>query len=262
MGDLLNSVHWQALWGKDGSGDLLKLGNLEHVVAAMNKAMGGRGVFLCLADGGFSDDSIPANQLELYCYRLFLAEVLMATSCLQPGGHFVCKLYSTFSQASAALLALVTRLFDDVVVVKPKSSKATGPERYLVAKGYRAGGQETVDIKAALAKSHALGKGSSPLLTPLLTPLVAAADLAKDANLVQQLRAMTSTICERNAQALNAVVDRAEYLEDMATNVNSEVQSSSHKVQETSAAVACAAAKEVEAPHARRRGRLGVRGGA
>merc|ERR1712232_882662 len=202
------------------------------------------------------------NQLELYCYRLFLAEVLMATSCLQPGGRFVCKLYSTFSQASAALLALITRLFDDVAVVKPKSSKATGPERYLVAKGYRAGSQEIADIKAALVKSHALGKGSSPLLTPLLTPLAGAADLAQDANLVQQLRAMTSTICERNAQALNAVVDRAEYLEDMATNVNSEVQSSSHKVQETSAAVACAAAKEVEAPHARRRGRLGVRGGA
>jgi len=228
----------------------------------MSKATGGRGVFLCLADGGFSDDSIPANQLELYCYRLFLAEVLMATSCLQPGGHFVCKLYSTFSQASAALLALVAHLFDDVAVVKPKSSKATGPERYLVAKGYRAGSRETADIKAALAKSHALGKGSSPLLTPLLTPLVCAADLAKDANLVQQLRAMTSTMCERNAQALNAVVDRAEYLEDMAANVDSEVQFSSPKTQETSAAVACATAKEVEAPRARRRGRLGMHGGA
>merc|ERR1712232_1209046 len=199
------------------------------------------------------------NQLELYCYRLFLAEVLMATSCLQPGGHFVCKLYSTFSQASAALLALVTRLFDDVAVVKPKSSKATGPERYLVAKGFRAGSRETADIKAALVKSHALGKGSSPLSMPLLTPLVVAADLAKDVNLVQQLRAMTSTICERNAQALNAVVDRAEYLEDMATNVNSEVHQKRWSSAAVTCAIACAAAKEVEAPHARRRGRLGVR---
>jgi len=251
---LVSSAHWQSLWGADGSGDLLKLGNVEHAAAAMNKATVGRGVFLCLADGGFSDDSIPANQLELYCYRLFLAEVLMATSCLQPGGHFVCKLYSTFSQASAALLALIARLFADVAVVKPRSSKATGPERYLVAKGYRAASLETADIKAALAKAHALGKGSSPLLTPLLTPLVAAADLAKDANLVQQLRTMTTTICERNTRALNAVVDRAEYLEDMATNVNSEMQMSSHEKSESSAAV--------EAPRIRRRGRLGVHGGA
>merc|ERR1712093_714131 len=116
--------------------------------------------------------------------------------------------------------------------------------------------------KAALAKSHALGKGSSPLLTPLLTPLVAAADLAKDANLVHQLRSMTSTICDRNTQALNAVVDRAEYLEDMATNVNSERQSSAHKKQDSSVAVARATEKEVEAPRVRRRGRLGVHGGA
>merc|ERR1719217_2063210 len=112
---------WKALWGRDGTGDLLKPGNLEHCAKELSRAK----VFLCLADGGFSDESIPPNLLELYFYRLFLAELLTAVACLQPGGRFVCKFYSTYSAATSALLYLTTRLFDSVQVVKPMNSRVT-----------------------------------------------------------------------------------------------------------------------------------------
>jgi len=216
--ELSKRSDWAALWGKDGSGDLLKPGNLEHACRQLDAER----VMLCVADGGFSDDSIPANLLELYFYRLFLGELLMAVRVLQPGGRFVCKLYGSCSQHTAALLYCATRLFDDVSIVKPKTSKATGPERYLAAFG-RKTGKEAAQIREALSRAHAFGGASSPLEMPLLTPVVTMANLAADGVFTSSVAAMTSKLCNRNVKALNAVVDRAEFLEEMAKTVNDEM---------------------------------------
>jgi len=118
--DLYRNPKWTALWGADGTGDLLKPSNLEHCVKQLSREQ----VLLCVADGGFSDDAIPQNLQELYFYRLLLAELLTAVSCLSPGGKFVCKLYTSFSASTSALLFLTTRLFDSVEIVKPVTSKA------------------------------------------------------------------------------------------------------------------------------------------
>jgi hypothetical protein len=209
--DLYEHPDWTALWGADGTGDLLKLGNLEHCV----QRLASEHVLLCVADGGFSDDSIPQNLLELYFYRLFLAELLMAASCLSQGGKFVCKLYTAFSTSSAALLFLTTRLFEEVEIVKPQTSKATGPERYLVASGFL-DTPESSAVQDALMRAHVAGGGASPLVTPLLTPLVPAETLSQDQTFTQNMTDMVSNLCERQTLALNAVVDRAVFLEDMA----------------------------------------------
>jgi len=189
----------------------LKPGNLEHCVAQLANEH----VLLCVADGGFSDDAIPQNLQELYFYRLFLAELLTAVACLSQGGKFVCKLYTAFSASTSALLFLTTRLFDSVEIVKPVTSKATGPERYLVASGFL-DNPESSAIQAALERAHATGGGASPLVTPLLTPIVEADHLAQDQTFKKSMETMVSSLCERQAQALNAVVDRAIFLENMA----------------------------------------------
>jgi len=209
--DLYEHPNWNALWGADGTGDLLKLGNLEHCVKQLRREH----VLLCVADGGFSDAAIPQNLQELYFYRLFLAELLTAVSCLSRGGKFICKLYTSFSDSTSALLHLTTQLFEKVEVVKPMTSKATGPERYLVAAGFQ-DNKETSVIKAALAASHRAGGGASPLVTPLLTPLVTRDCLVQDAKFMSTMGAMVEKLCDRQAQALNAVVDRADFLENMA----------------------------------------------
>jgi len=199
------------LWGADGTGDLLKPGNLQHAA----KRLAGEQVLLCVADGGFSDKAIPPNLLELYFYRLFLGELLMAASCLKKGGKFVCKLYTAFSAPTAALLFLTTRLFDKVEMTKPMSSRATGPERYLVASGFR-DNDECATIVAALQLSHELGDGASCLVTPLLSPAVPIESMTQDSAFLASMTTMATSMCERQAKALNAVVDRAEYLEKMA----------------------------------------------
>eukprot|EP00928_Gymnodinium_smaydae_P063259 TRINITY_DN468_c0_g2_i2.p1 TRINITY_DN468_c0_g2~~TRINITY_DN468_c0_g2_i2.p1 ORF type:complete len:671 (-),score=101.15 TRINITY_DN468_c0_g2_i2:394-2331(-) len=209
--DLYDHPDWTALWGADGTGDLLKPGNLEHAASILAKEK----LLLCVADGGFSDDAIPANQLELYFSRLFLAEILMAVSCLKPGGKFVCKLYTTFSAATASLLWATTRFFDSVKIVKPMSSRATGPERYLAADGFRCD-PSLAPLRAALFAAHRCGGGASPLTTPLLTPLVSVENMECDEAFASSMRNMVTTMCERQTLALNAVVDRADFLENVA----------------------------------------------
>merc|ERR1719281_722566 len=204
---------WHSLWGADGTGDLLKPGNVEHATRFLKQ----KNVFLCVADGGFSDDAIPPNQQELYFYRLFLAEILTAISCLQPGGRFLCKFYSAFSEPTAALLFLTTRVFEEVSVVKPKSSRVTGPERYLYASGMKTG-QEVEKVRKALMASHVLGGAHSILAAPGITSIVSADDLVDDDCFLDSLQAMAKELCHRQSQALSGVVDQAEFLEQVASD--------------------------------------------
>merc|ERR1712023_74146 len=64
--------------------------------------------------------------------------------------------------------------------------------------------------------SHALGGGASPLSVPLLTPAVSPESLEQDKMFSGCMQAMSTAMCERQTKALNAVVDRADFLEDMA----------------------------------------------
>lgn len=244
--DLLEHPKWTALWGADGTGDLLKPWNLEHSAQQLRDR---GGVFLCVADGGFSDRSIPANQLELYFYRLFLGEILMAASCLQPGGRFVCKLYTVCSSATSALLFLTTRLFDQVRVVKPMTSRVAGPERYLYASGFRVG-HETKEIISALTCSLNVQAGASPFQVPLLTPIVAVGNLLKDEVFLKQLQAMVGRLLERQAGSLRAILDRASQLEEMALSSADKAQVGSVQWEAAAAARREQAAVERAARHA------------
>lgn len=217
---------WHSLWGADGTGDLLKPGNLEHTIEFLK----GRNIFLCVADGGFSDDAIPPNQQELYFYRLFLAEILTAASCLQPGGRFVCKLYSTFSEPTAALLFLTTRLFEKVFIVKPKSSRVTSPERYLYAAGMKAG-EEVQEVRKVMLQSHTFGSSHSILAAPGITSIVSADTLLNDVRFANSLQTMTKKLCMKQSQALIAVVERAEHLKEVATAARSPRQRLIHAKQ-------------------------------
>jgi len=230
--DLFKHPKWRALWGADGSGDLLKAGNLQHCARRLKK----ESVFLCVADGGFSDKAIPPNHLELYFYRLFLAEVYMALSCLQPGGRFVCKLYSTLSVATSAVLYLVVRAFQRVEVIKPASSRVTGPERYLVAWNFKGQCKEVHEIRGALERAHERCAGESILASPLLEPVVSAADLARDEGFATSALEMTEQLADRQARALNAVVDRAQFLEEVALAVVHESSSGADPITAVRAA--------------------------
>merc|ERR1712217_795586 len=111
-----------------------------------------------------------------------------------------------------------TRLFDSVCVVKPMTSRISGPERYLVATGFRSDAELT-SVKAALTISHEIGGVNSLMHTPLLTPIVSSADLLTDHIFKTQIETMVCTLCERQTSSLRAILDRADFLEQVALDV-------------------------------------------
>jgi len=209
--DLMHHRNWTALWGSDGTGDLLKTGNLDHCALALY----GKRIHIVAADGGFSDNNIPAFQQELFVSRLILAELLMAVSVLERKGKFICKFYTAFSDSMAGMLFAASRFFDDVSVVKPQTSRATGPERYLVATGFR-GKDAAPELFQALRQTHYVASGESPLTVPLVSPVVPRELMHADENFMTSLREMGNRLCVRQALALKAVVDRTELLEEVA----------------------------------------------
>lgn len=211
---LVRDPRFRAVYGPGGRGDAYDPATLAALEAAL-RAEDARGAYAVLADGGFnvaSDDRSIENIQELYTARLVLAELAAAAATLRPGGHFVCKLFDTFSDFSASLLYVCTLLFDAVRVVKPARSRTVNSERYLAASGFRAdaapGGPRRwlVDhLRALHARAHASAQPRAP---HALAPV---ALMRRDAAFCRAVRHLNSTLVQRQTHALAAVLDHVDW---------------------------------------------------
>lgn len=91
------------------------------------------GVHFLMADGGFSADG-KENIQEILSKQLYLCQCLMALCCVRESGHFVTKLFDTFTPFSVGLIYLMSQCFAQIAIVKPYSSRPASSERYLVCK--------------------------------------------------------------------------------------------------------------------------------
>lgn len=101
---------------------------------AIRAALGGHG-----ADIVLSDMAAPTtgHRRTDHLRTVHLCEVAadFAVSILEPGGHFVAKVFRGGTEGE--LLTLLKRSFASVHHVKPPASRAESVELYLVAKGFR-----------------------------------------------------------------------------------------------------------------------------
>lgn len=165
-------LHTQEHWcfGKNQSGDILDVDNLQHIV---NQALLQLGpVMLVTADGSFDCQDEPAEQ-ERLVYSLLAAEVYSALLLLATGGAFVLKTFTAFETETTVLIYLLTVAFEEVAVFKPMTSKPGNSELYTVCRGYRGaaawmtGSGDTTT--AADAFKVAIQRGT-PILDPLCLP--------------------------------------------------------------------------------------------
>ena len=109
-----------------------------HVPGAPCTAGCTKGVHFVMADGGFSVEG-QENLQEILSKRLYLCQFLTALGILRVGGHFVCKLFDTFTPFSVGLIYIMYRSFDQVCIFKPNTSRPANSERYLVCKWKKSG---------------------------------------------------------------------------------------------------------------------------
>ena len=91
---------------------------------------------LVVADGGF-DAQRDVEDQESIAQKLIVCEVAAALAVLRSGGSFVLKLFGFQTDVVRAVLADLMERFDDMIVVKPISSRPASAERYLVCYGFR-----------------------------------------------------------------------------------------------------------------------------
>lgn len=119
-------------YGLKGDGDVYDPENIESLQEYVLKQTIS-GVHFMMSDGGFSVEG-NENIQEILSKRLYLCQCLTALSIVRVNGHFVTKLFDTFTPFSVGLIYLMYKCFKQICIVKPNTSRPANSERYLVCK--------------------------------------------------------------------------------------------------------------------------------
>ncbi|KAK4327078.1 hypothetical protein Pmani_002452 [Petrolisthes manimaculis] len=127
----LTRDHW--LFGRDNTGDLTKLENLDNI---KEQARGLGPIHLVTGDGSFDCQANPAEQ-ELMTHPLHLCETIAGLSVLTPGGSLVIKKFTFFESQSLCLMYFLCCVFREVHVFKPGTSKQGNSEVYVICLAFK-----------------------------------------------------------------------------------------------------------------------------
>lgn len=114
-------------YGKDGTGNLYNLENIEHVAHSLQE----NSMHLITADGGF-DFSANFNNQELQSFRLICCEIYCAFKLLRQGGSFIIKMYDMFNNYTLQIISILRKVFNHVYITKPHTSRPANSEKYFV----------------------------------------------------------------------------------------------------------------------------------
>ena len=111
-------------------GDFTEDAALQQILALL----GDTGADLVMSDMA---PNISGNKVVDQPRSMYLAELAldMARQTLKPGGDFICKLFQ--GQGTDALIGDARTAFSKAKVVKPKASRPSSSEIYLVARNYQ-----------------------------------------------------------------------------------------------------------------------------
>jgi 23S rRNA U2552 (ribose-2'-O)-methylase RlmE/FtsJ len=119
-------------YGRDNTGDINNLENIDYI----NKYIGDNGSFLVTADGGF-DEGTDFNNKEQLHYYLILNEIYSALCLQKLGGTLILKVFDIFTSTSINLLYLLNLVYEEIYIYKPKTSRPTNSEKYIICKNMK-----------------------------------------------------------------------------------------------------------------------------
>ena len=117
--------------GKDNTGDIKNIDNILDLKEKMN----GKKCHLITCDGGFDEKDEYNNKEQLHSL-LILSSILNALYLQKDKGHFVLKMFDIFTETSIHLLYLLNDLYDEIYVYKPKTSRPSNSEKYIICKNF------------------------------------------------------------------------------------------------------------------------------
>jgi 23S rRNA U2552 (ribose-2'-O)-methylase RlmE/FtsJ len=180
--------------GADGTGNIISSANFEHCVSKYKNTC-----HLITADGGF-DFSCDFNNQETMVLRLLIAEMGFALALQKKGGHFILKVFDTFTKPTIDVLYVLCNLYQEVYVSKPCTSRHANSERYIVCKHFK------------LSTSDAL----LPHLTALFKQLE---DISNNATITSLLPIEHDAFFLNKIEECNAIIGQQQ-METISTTIN------------------------------------------
>lgn len=117
--------------GLSKDGDLFKIENLLY---CHNKYK--NNIDLITGDGGF-DFSYHFNEQESISLNLILYQVVYAIAMQKKGGTLILKVFDTFTVTSLDIIYFLSKMYNEVYIVKPNTSRSANSEKYLVCKYFK-----------------------------------------------------------------------------------------------------------------------------
>lgn len=103
---------------------------------------------LVTADGGFIWED--ENNQEQEAFILIYGEIVGALRVQAEGGHFVLKLFQSFSNLTLKMIRLLMYFYKDVYIFKPFTSRESNSEKYIICKNFKFKQDKKLDTKLKL----------------------------------------------------------------------------------------------------------------
>lgn len=97
---------------------------------------------LIIANETISGPNLILQEQDMF--KLILEEIIGAIMIQEKGGHFICKIFETYTGISTKLILCLANFYDKVYITKPLTSRHTTSEKFLVCMGYKSG--KNIDI--------------------------------------------------------------------------------------------------------------------
>ena len=151
-------------------GDITSAETAQRVLAEFREGDGERRADLVVCDG--APDVTGMHDLDEYIQgQLLLSALAITTHLLREGGTFVAKIFR--GRGSPLLYAQLKAFFPEVYVAKPKSSRTSSVEAFVVGRGFA----PPPGFDAAALMAVAAGDAATADAGRLLVPFVACGDL-------------------------------------------------------------------------------------
>jgi 23S rRNA U2552 (ribose-2'-O)-methylase RlmE/FtsJ len=116
--------------GEDGTGNLLHKNNYIYCVNKFRHSM-----HIITGDGGI-DVSNDFNKQEELVSKLIVSQIIYAITMQKKGGHFILKIFDIFSKLTIDILYILTRIYSEVYITKPFTSRLANSEKYIVCNNF------------------------------------------------------------------------------------------------------------------------------
>jgi 23S rRNA U2552 (ribose-2'-O)-methylase RlmE/FtsJ len=128
------------LWGVNKDGDLYNIKNILSYI----KIIGKNKIDIITSDGGL-DSSDDYNKQEINSLSLIYSEIFLSLNLQKKGGIFICKLFDIFLKETIKLFYILTISYEKVYIHKPKISRLSNSEKYIVCIGYKGNNTELLN---------------------------------------------------------------------------------------------------------------------